>query len=164
MKEELECAGFKRIRSHLDDDTNPTKISTFHPLSFDEIVVRDIQDVKNKKKYSFRINVKKTTFEEELDGSDEQNHIIHEMMEKHRCMLVIHLCKKGRRFGGKVGLVKKKKDGFFICLDKESLDKDIMPDHPKVQLESKHSLYKVSIDPISTPQINISLKMFKGVL
>ena len=151
LKEELESAGFKKIRSY--DDTNPTKIKTFHPLTFDDMIVRGIQDVKRKQKYTFGIKVKKTSFEDELNESDETNHVIHEMVEKHRCMLVIHLCQKGRKLGEKLSFGKKKKDGFFICLDKESLDKDILPDHPKVQTEAKHSLYKITIQPIVTPQM-----------
>jgi len=142
LKDNLE-----RLRK-IRNGSNENRITPFHPLNFDKMIITDIQDSENKR-HTFEIKVKdmtldSNTFDDELYELEENNHVIYEMYEKCRCMLVIHTCGKTRKEG-----CENERHGFFMCLDKESLDENNLPDHPKIQIESRHyTLYKISIIPI----------------
>jgi len=105
----------------------------FHPLHFDNIPLKAIEDVSGDNFYTFRIRVEETNFEEELKREkDHDIYIIHEKEKKHRVLLVIHFCKD-------------ENNELCICADKRAMDKHAYNDYPRIKKNAKHCLYKIIV-------------------
>ena len=136
LRKQLEIETFTKLRSELQH--SPSRICNFEPSHFDNIVLEELKD-SNHDYISFRVKVKRTTFEDELMAEHEK-HVLYERERKRRVLYVLQMC---RTHGDDSG----SRDDFFICVDKVALDNESfhLYDNYKIEKRADHVLYKVSL-------------------